>query len=243
MGYTALVIPAWNEAEAIGAVLSEVPPSTVDRVLVVVGGPGDPTASVARAHGAEVLVPSRTGYGAACWTGAAAALGAGADVVVFMDGDYSDPPAELRRVLEPIRAGQADLVLGCRELAHHPEALPRHARLGNQLVLGVLRVLLGGRSFADLPSFKAIRGDALRRLEMREATYGWSIEMLVKAARADLRIAEVAVTYRPRLGGRSKVSGSLRGTLGAAWKLGSCAVAYAGWRPTGDGPWSVARGA
>ena len=240
MGHVALVIPAWNEAEAIGAVLSEVPPGTVDRVVVVVGGPGDPTASVARAHGAEVLVQPRPGYGAACWTGASAALDAGADVVAFLDGDYSDPPAELPRVLEPIRAGQADLVLGCRDLSQHPEALPRHAQLGNRLVLGALRVLLGSRSFADLPSFKAIRADTLRQLEMREATYGWSVEMLVKAARADLRIAEVAVAYRPRLGGRSKVSGSLRGTLGAAWKLGSCAVVYAGWRPTGRSRWQVA---
>ena len=228
----ALVIPARDEPGSIGAVLSEIPPSTVEEVFVVVGSTADPTAGVAAAHGARALAQTRSGYGAACRTGAWAALGSGAEVVAFLDGDYSDPPAELPRVLRPVLAGAADLALGCRELAAHPDALPPHARLGNRLVLGALRALLG-RSLRDLPSFKAIRADRLPLLEMREMTYGWTAEMLVKAVRAGLRIAEVPVAYRPRLTGRSKVSGTFHGTLGAAWKLCWCAVRYATWRPDG----------
>jgi glycosyltransferase involved in cell wall biosynthesis len=233
MPAAALVIPAWNEPETIGAVLDEVPANTVERIYVVVGEAGDPTAAAARARRADVrvVVPRRRGYGAACWAGAQAALGDGAEVVAFLDGDYSDPPAELPRVLAPLLAGQADLVLGCRDLGSSGgTALPLHARLGNRLVLLALRLLLG-RPFADLPSFKAVRAEALARLDMREMTYGWTVEMLVKAARAGLCLREVEVAYRPRLAGRSKVSGSLRGTLGAAWKLCSCAVGYATWSP------------
>lgn len=223
----ALVIPAWNEAEAIGAVLDEVPPGTVDQVLVVVGSESDPTGAVARRHGARVLVQQARGYGAACWTGARAALAENARVVAFLDGDYADPPADLPRLLSPIEEGRAELVLGCRDLTRFPDALPAHARLGNRLVLLVLRAFLGAQPFSDLPSFKVIRSDALRALRMREMTYGWTIEMLTKAARAGLRIEEVRVDYRPRLGGRSKVAGSLGGSVAAAVKLLGCAVTYA----------------
>lgn len=246
-----MVIPAWNEAEAIGAVLDEVPRELVDQVLVVVGGPSDPTAEVARRHGARVLLQRAPGYGAACWTGAETALAEGAEIVAFLDGDYADPPAELARVLAPLRdwtaAGQdcavarVDLVLGCRDLRRFPNALPAHARLGNQLVLTLLRVLLG-RGFDDLPSFKAIRADALRAMDMREMTYGWTVEMLVKAARAGLRVEQIDVEYRPRLGGRSKVGGSAIGSLRAASALLGCAVAYASWRPEPATHWSVASG-
>jgi glycosyltransferase involved in cell wall biosynthesis len=231
-----LVIPAWNEAESIGSVLDEVPANTVDEVLVVVAGPDDPTAAVAREHGARVLVQRQCGYGAACWTGAETALSEGAQVVAFLDGDYADPPADIDRLLAPIQAGRADLVLGCRDLCRFPDALPAHARLGNRLVLALLRLLLGAR-LGDLPSFKAIRADALRRLEMREMTYGWTVEMLVKAARWRLRIEEVQVEYRPRLGGKSKVAGNVSGSLRAAAMLLGCTVAYATGRQ-----WSAARG-
>src|ERR1700736_854210 len=162
-----LVIPAWNEAEAIGAVLDEVPHDLVDQVLAVVGGPTDPTAAAARAHGARVLVQRAPGYGAACSTGAEVAMADGAQVIAFLDGDYADPPGDLARVLAPLLNARADLVLGCRDLRLFPDALPLHARLGNRLVRLVLRVLLDVR-FADLPSFKAIRSDALRRITMRE---------------------------------------------------------------------------
>jgi glycosyltransferase involved in cell wall biosynthesis len=234
----ALVIPAWNEPQAIGPLLSEVPPDAVSEVIVVIGSPADPTGDVARAWGARVLVQAQPGYGAACWTGAQAALAEGAEIVAFLDGDYADPPSELPRLLQPVQDGQADLVLGCRDLRHHPDALPIHAQLGNQLVLLVVRTLLGAR-FADLPSFKAIRASSLRQLDMREMTYGWTVEMLVKARRSGLRIHEIDVTYRPRLGGRSKVAGSPRGSIKAAAQLLRCAVTYST-RPTRS--WSLASG-
>jgi glycosyltransferase involved in cell wall biosynthesis len=231
-----LVIPAWNEAEAIGAVLDEVPAGLVDEVLVVVGYQTDPTGPVAAAHGARVLVQARPGYGAACWTGAAEALAHNASIVAFLDGDYADPPAALPRLLEPLRANTADLVLGCRDLRRFPSALPVHARWGNALVCGLMRRLLHA-PYTDLPSYKAIRATPLRQLAMREMTYGWTVEMLAKAARARLRIEQIEVEYRPRRGGRSKVCGDPRGSLLAAYKLVGCAIAYAA-----NPRWSTVRG-
>src|SRR5262252_5112579 len=140
---TALVIPAWNEPEAIGPLLSEIPADVVEHVFVVVGGPSDPTSPVASACGATVLVQVRPGYGAACWTGAQAALSAGADIIAFLDGDYADPPSDLPRLLEPLLNGTADLALGGRDLRRYPDALPIHARLGNRIVLTMVQVLLG----------------------------------------------------------------------------------------------------
>ena len=227
-----LVIPAWDEAESIGAVLSEVPPELVGEVVVVVGSLADPTAPVAAAHGARIIAQSRPGYGAACWQGAREAAALGAEIVVFLDGDYADPPMELAQVVGPVLADEADLVLGCRNVSAHPGALPLHARFGNRLVLTALRVLLGGSGLCDLPSFKAIRVEVLEALEMREMTHGWTVEMVVKAARADLRIAQVSINYRPRLAGRSKVSGTVRGSLRAAWTLVTCAARYAQWTPS-----------
>jgi glycosyltransferase involved in cell wall biosynthesis len=217
-----LVIPAWNEAEAIGPVLDEVPAESVDEILVVVGTDNDPTAQVARRRGARVVVPAARGYGAACWSGAQVAMADGARIVAFLDGDYADPPAALPRLVAPIAAGRTDLVLGRRNLRRFPAALPLHARLGNRLVLLLLRALVRSHSFGDLPSFKVIRADCLRQLDLREMTYGWTVEMLIKAARAGLRIQEIEVEYRPRLGGRSKVAGNWRGSVAAGWNLLAC---------------------
>lgn len=225
----ALIIPVLNEAEIIGRVLDEVPRELVNRLLVVDGGSTDDTRAVATAHGAEV-VPAPRGYGAACWAGVQAA--ADCDLLAFLDGDYSDPPGELERLLAPLRSGAADLVLGCRDFA--PGALPAHARLGNRLVLGIIRLLVG-RDFSDLPSYKAIRADRLAQLDLRERTYGWTTEMIVKAARRGLRIVEVRVAYRERGGGQSKVSGTLRGTLGAGYTLITTAIRCAR-VPLPDGP-------
>jgi glycosyltransferase involved in cell wall biosynthesis len=208
----------------------------VDQVLVVVGSEADPTADVAVQHGARVVVQRAPGYGAACWTGAESALAAGAQILAFLDGDYADPPAELERIVEPIEQGRADLVLGCRDLRAYPDALPPHARVGNALVCFLVRTLLR-ENFSDLPSYKAIRADALRTLEMREMTYGWTVEMLIKASRHGLRIEQLPVAYRPRRGGRSKVAGDPRASLAAAYKLLGCAVTYA----TGS-QWSRAGG-
>jgi glycosyltransferase involved in cell wall biosynthesis len=227
---TTLVIPAWNEPEAISLVLDEIPPACVDRVIVVVGSPMDPTTAVAVSKNAEVLVQQAAGYGAACSSGAAEALRGGASIIAFLDGDYADPPHALPRILRPIWAGSADLVLGCRDLSQHPDALPYHARLGNGVVLRLVH-LIYTHSFKDLPSCKAIRAQAFETLDMQQMTYGWTVEMLVKSARAGLRIEEVPIAYRPRAGGRSKVGGSLRGSFGAAAALLGCTLAYASWRP------------
>ncbi len=221
-----LVIPAWNEPEAIGPVLDEVPPDTVDEILVVVGADDDPTAGVARARGARVVVQAARGYGAACWTGAQAAIAADARIVAFLDGDYADPPSALPRLLAPVVAGRADLVLGRRDLRRFPSALSSHARLGNGLVLLLVCLLVRSQTFGDLPSFKVIHADALQRLDLHEMTYGWTVEMLIKAARLGLRIEEVEVEYRPRRGGRSKVGGSWRGSVAAGWTLLACVWAY-----------------
>lgn len=226
----AVVIPAWNEVAAIGPVLDEMPAELRANVFVVVGGEHDSTADIARTHGAHVLVPSRRGYGAACWAGVQAARAAGATVVAFLDGDYADPPSALPHLLEPLRSGTADLVLGCRDLSSHPRALPAHARLGNAAVLALIQ-LLTGACLRDLPSCKAISLNAWQRLEMQEMSYGWTVEMLVKAARAQLRIAQIRIPYRPRLGGRSKVAGDARASVSAAAALLGCTLSYARWQP------------
>jgi glycosyltransferase involved in cell wall biosynthesis len=222
------IVPVWNEADVIGRVLDEVPRDCVDRVIVVDGGSTDGTREVAQRHGAEVVRQTRRGYGAACADGAQAA---GPGVLVFLDGDYSDPPADIPRVVEPILRGEADLVLGCRDMRNAPDALPLHAQLGNRAVIWMIGALTG-RRLADLPSFKAIRSESLGRLDMREMTYGWTTEMIVKSVRSRLRIDEVSVGYRARGGGKSKVSGTVRGTIGAGYKLVTTAIRYAWWQRT-----------
>ena len=188
------------------------------------------TARIAREAGAHVLIQLTPGYGAACWEGARFALEQGVDVIAFLDGDYSDAPGFLPLLLKPIHEGAADLVLGCRDFSACRFALPAHARLGNAAVAMAVSTLLR-RRIHDLPSMKAIRARRFSELALREMTYGFTVEMIVKSVRADLRVAQVPVPYRPRLGGRSKISGSVRGTLGAAWKLCSCPMRYALWRP------------
>ncbi|MCC7106511.1 MAG: glycosyltransferase family 2 protein [Chloroflexi bacterium] len=218
----AVIVPVWNEEAIVGAVLAEVPTEYRDHVFVVDGGSEDQTRERAAAAGATVIVQRQRGYGAACWEGCQAATPA--EILVFLDGDYSDPPAEIPRLVGPIAEGRADLVLGCRRFT--PGALPLHARLGNRFVLGIIR-LLAGRAPRDLPSFKAVRADRLAGLAMRERTYGWTTEMIVKAIRAGLRIEQVDVEYRQRGGGSSKVSGTVRGTIGASQKLITTAIRYA----------------
>lgn len=226
----ALVIPAWHEEAALGAVLSEIPAGTIDAVFVVLASDEDATEAIAHGAGATVLRQSRPGYGAACWEGALAALEQGADVIAFMDGDYSDPPAFLPLLLNPIHRGDTDLVLGCRDFSQFPLALPAHARLGNAAVLAAVSMMLR-RRIRDFPSMKVIQAQKLQQLALREMTYGFTVEMIVKSVRAGLRIAQLQVAYRLRLGGRSKISGSLGGTVGAAWKLCTCPVRYSLWRP------------
>ena len=209
--HVALVIPVWNEASAIGRLLAEVPAGVVSEVLIVDGGSTDGTQAAALAAGATVVRQRGRGYGAACLTGARAAS---ADLLAFLDGDYSDPPGQIERVLTPLRAGHADLVLGSRELrVVERGALPLHARLGNRAACLLLRLLYGVR-VSDLPSFKAIRRDDLLALGIRDLHYGWTAEMIARAARRGLRINEQPIDYRARIG-VSKVSGTLKGSVKA----------------------------
>lgn len=211
----ALIIPVINERASIGRVLAEIPAGVVDQVLVVDGGSTDGTADVVRAAGATLLRQRGRGYGAACMTGA---IDSSADLVVFLDGDYSDPPAEIPRLLKPLLEGQADLVLGSRENQRLERgALPAHARAGNRFATLLLRLLYGLR-VSDLPSFKAIRREQLLALGIRDLHYGWTAEMIARGARSGLRVQEVPIAYRARIGD-SKVSGTIGGSVRAGFAI------------------------
>jgi len=207
-----VIIPALDEAEVIGALVARIPRDGLSEVLVVDNGSSDATAAVAAAAGARVVVEPRRGYGSACWAGVSA-LQADTAAVVFLDGDGSQDPEDIPRVLDPIRTGQADLVLGLRRLRG---AHPLHALLGTTLVAGLVSWRYGVR-LHDLGPLRAIRTDVLHRLRMRDRGFGWPVEMVVKAAARSMRIVEVPVAHRPRRAGRSKVSGTFAGSLRAAW--------------------------
>ena len=218
----AVVIPALDEEEAIGAVIREIPP-VVHEVIVVDNGSRDRTVDVARAAGATVVSEPRRGYGHACLAGIAAA--GAADVLVFLDGDHSDYPAQLVEVVAPILEGRADLVIGSRSRGRREAgAHPWHAVVGTRACVGLMNLLAGSKA-TDLGPFRAITAEALRRLDMRDRNYGWTVEMQVKAARQGLRVVEVPVDYRPRIG-RSKVSGTVRGTIGAGTKIVATILAH-----------------
>jgi glycosyltransferase involved in cell wall biosynthesis len=233
----AVIIPALNEEESIAQVIAGVPRDRVDEVYVVDNGSTDRTAEVARAAGATVVREGRRGYGYACAAGVAAASAAAADTfdaLVFMDGDGSDNAVQMGTLIEPLERDRADLVLGSRTLGPRDLGTPArgallpHQRLGNSLTTTLVRLLYGQR-LTDLPPFKAIRRPVLAALGMREMTYGWTVEMIVKCARRGFRIVEVPVSTHPRLGGRSKVSGTLVGTVLAAYYLLGTTIRYA-WR-------------
>ncbi|HXK08177.1 MAG TPA: glycosyltransferase family 2 protein [Vicinamibacteria bacterium] len=211
----AVVIPALDEEEAIGTVVGEIPPLVRD-VIVVDNGSRDRTAEVARAAGARVVSEPRRGYGRACLAGIAAAEGA--EVLAFLDGDHADDPAQIEAVVAPILDGRADLVIGARAAGRPAAAThPWHAVLGTRACVALMNLLTGSRA-TDLGPFRAITAQALQRLGMRDRDYGWTAEMQVKAARLGLRVVEVPVDHRPRIG-RSKVSGTVRGTVGAGTKI------------------------
>jgi glycosyltransferase involved in cell wall biosynthesis len=218
-----VVIPTHNEAQSIGRVLADLPADIVTEVLVVDSNSTDGTPEIASKMGARVLHEPRRGYGRACLTGLASADSP--DLVVFLDGDYSDRPSELPLLLTPIIEGRADITMGSRLGKHGIRgALPWHAAFGNRLAAFLIRLLYGLR-LSDLGPFRAGRADVLRRLELEETTYGWAVEMLLKGTLAGFRIVEVPVSYYPRIG-TSKISGTLRGTVGAAWFILSLIVRY-----------------
>ena len=218
-----VVIPTYNEAQSIGRVLDDIPWTEVSEVLVVDSDSTDGTRDIAAGRGARVVLEPERGYGRACLAGLAQA--ASPDVVMFLDGDYSDRPAELPRLLEPLRADRGDIVIGSRLAGDRVDgALPWHSVLGNRLAAGLIR-LLCNVPLTDLGPFRAARYDVLRSLELGELTYGWPVEMIVKGALRGVRIVEVPVSYHPRIG-RSKITGTLRGTIGAGWAILSGIVKY-----------------
>ena len=222
-----VVIPAVDEEEAIGRVVTEIP-AAADEVIVVDNGSRDGTAARARAAGARVVREPRRGYGQACLAGIAAAPDA--DVFAFVDGDHSDYPQQLPSLLAPILAGEADLVVGSRRLGRAaPGAHPWHAVVGTRLCVALMNRLIGTEA-TDLGPFRAITATALRRLDMRDRDFGWTVEMQVKARRRGLRVREVPVDYRPRIG-RSKVSGTVAGSVRAGAKILGTIARYALTRP------------
>jgi glycosyltransferase involved in cell wall biosynthesis len=211
-----VVIPALNEERSLPRVLEGLPRASIHEIVVADNGSTDATAAVARAGGARVVHEPRRGYGSACLSGIAALDRP--DVVVFLDADHSDDPSDFPRVVAPILEGRADLVIGSRVTgAREPGALLPQAIFGNWLATRLIAGIWGVR-FTDLGPFRAIRAASLARLDMRDPDFGWTVEMQVKAARAGLRCVEVPVRYRKRVG-RSKITGTLGGTLRAAHKI------------------------
>jgi glycosyltransferase involved in cell wall biosynthesis len=210
-----IIIPARNEAAALPQVLSAIP-SWVAEVILVDTASTDGTPDVARRLGARVVAEPRRGYGRACLAGIAA-LSPAVDTVLFMDADAADRPEDIARLLAPIAAGEAELVIGARTLGVEPGALTPQQRFGNALACLLIRLVWGVR-YTDLGPFRVIRRDALARLAMRDETWGWTVEMQVRAARRGLRVREVPVGYRRRIG-QSKISGTLSGTIRAGWKI------------------------
>ncbi len=211
-GGVAVVIPTFNEGESIAGVVAALPRDIVDRVIVVDGGSIDDTVDEARRAGAQVVTVGR-GYGLACLAGARAADKA--DIIVFMDGDGADDPAAIAKMVAAIRSGAFDFVIGSRARGEREKGSMASHQIFAGLVAGALTGLLYGVRYTDMCAYRAIRRDALLALGMRELTYGWNLEMQMRVARAGLRVLELPVAYRRRLGGESKVAGNLRGSLRA----------------------------
>jgi glycosyltransferase involved in cell wall biosynthesis len=218
-----VVIPTRNEAESIGRVLSDIPRPPVTDVVVVDAESTDGTAACAEAHGARVVIEPRRGYGRACLTGIQ--LVWPSDIIVFLDGDYSDRPGELPLLIDPILNNRADIVIGSRLAGRRaPGALPWHSVAGNWTAAALIR-LMYGVPITDLGPFRAARGDVVRSLGLRETSYGWAVELILRGALAGARIVEVPVSYHPRIG-RSKITGTVSGSVGAAWYIFGRIIQY-----------------
>ena len=216
--HIAVVIPALDEESSIGHVIRSIPESAASEVIVVNNGSRDRTAEIAHQAGVTVLTEPRRGYGHACLLGIAHAIRNEADIIVFLDGDYSDYPEELPDILRPIIKDGYDMVIGSRMIGRRElGALLPQALFGNWLACFLIRLFWGYR-FTDLGPFRAVRVDALQRMKMKDPTYGWTVEMQIKAAKLKLRCTEVPVRYRKRIGS-SKVTGTISGTINASVKI------------------------
>ena len=218
----AVIIPAWNEEGSIGRVIDDLPKEWVQRVIVADNNSTDYTADVARKFGAAVVPAHRQGYGSACLAAIEHLHNLAAndqpDIVVFIDADYSDHPEQLPLLAAPILENQADFVIGSRMLKTQPPgAMLPQAVFGNKLACLLMRVLFRHR-YTDLGPFRAISWNALKQIRMRDPNFGWTVEMQIKAARHHLRILEVPVDYRPRIG-FSKITGTFSGTIRAGYKI------------------------
>jgi glycosyltransferase involved in cell wall biosynthesis len=222
----AIVIPALNEEDALRQLLPEIPAHLARWIIVVDNRSTDATAEVATQAGAIVVREMQRGYGCACWRGFQKARTLGAEIVVFMDGDGSDNPIDLPIILAPLLADHADLVIGSR-IGLHAErgAVPPQARFGNWLISRLLNRMYHVR-LHDVGSFRAMPCHVLEKLHMREMTFGWPVEMLVKAARAHYRIVELPLHYRRRSHGHSKVAGTILGSIKAAYVMLSTMMRY-----------------
>ena len=214
----AAVIPTLNEAETIAGTIAMLPRDVVDVVIVADSSSRDGTVEIAKAAGARVVTLTERGYGRACAAGAAAA-GEGCGIILFLDGDGADRADLADMLVAPIRAGTHDFVIGSRVRGvREPGSMSWHQVLAGRLAGWLMSALYGVR-YSDMCAFRAISREALARLDMRETSYGWNIEMQMKAARAGLRILELPVPYRRRAGGSSKVAGSVSGSVKAAWRI------------------------
>lgn len=213
-----VVIPALNEEGPIAAVVRAVPRDIAEEVIVVDNGSTDHTAARAQEAGARVVAEPKRGYGRACRTGVHA-VGAECEIVVFLDGDGSDCPELIQKLVQPITAGTHDFVIGSRTRGEREKGSMNFQQVLAGRIAGLLLRLLYGVRYTDMCPFRAIRHDALKGLGMREETYGWNLEMQMRAARVGLRILEVPVNHRRRAGGESKVSGTLRGTFMAGARI------------------------
>jgi len=210
-----VVIPAQNEDKAIGKVISEIP-EIVSEIIVADNGSTDKTAEVARTHGATVISVPEAGYGRACLGGIKAA--GEYDILVFLDGDASDYPEDITKLVAPIENGEADFVIGSRVLGRRETgALTVQQRLGNMLACRLIK-LIWGHSYTDLGPFRAITREGLEALNMRAPTFGWTVEMQIRALKHNLRCQDVAVNYRKRIG-KSKISGTLKGVVMAGFYI------------------------
>ncbi len=225
---TAVIVPALNEGDNISSLVAEIQGQAVDWVLVVDNGSEDETSVRARSAGALVVSEPRRGYGYACAAGSREALALGADVLVFIDGDHSSRPSEMKGLLAPLSSDEADLVLGSRVRGHiSPGAMLAHQRLGNAATAWLMRRLCHV-AITDHGPYRAIRSTLFERLEMEEMTFGWPTEMTVKSASLGGRIVEVPVTWSPRRAGRSKVSGTVKGSVLAGFHILRVIVRCAG---------------